>query len=297
VSSQAEAVAVPSAARRWLSYAIATTLLWGVWGAFIELPEKAGFPATLGYAVWAVTTIPCALFGLAVVRWRLDRDRRSLWLGAGVGFLGAGGQLILFEALRLGPAYIVFPVVSLYPMLTVLLSVILLREQARRQTWIGIAVAAPALALLSYVPPSSSGTQGSGWLILSILVFVMWGIQAYLMKYANLTMQAESIYFYMSVTGLLLIPLALAMTDFSKPVNWGASGAWAAAGVQTLNSAGALCLVYAMRYGKAIIVTPMTAMAPVLTIVLSLALYHTVPGPVLVTGMILASISIYLMAE
>jgi hypothetical protein len=30
---------------------------------------------------------------------------------------------------------------------------------------------------------------------------------------------------------------------------------------------------------------------------ISLVMYHTVPGTVLVTGMVLASISIYLMAE
>lgn len=58
----------------------------------------------------------------------------------------------------------------------------------------------------------------------------------------------------------------------------GLTGAWFAAGVQVLNSIGALCLVYAMRYGKAIIVAPMTAMAPVLTIIISLVMYHTVPG-------------------
>ena len=87
------------------------------------------------------------------------------------------------------------------------------------------------------------------------------------------------------------------MTDFAKPVNWGLSGAPAAAAIQILNSIGALCLVYAMRYGKAIIVTPMTAMAPVLTIILSLALYQTLPGPVLIAGMALASASMYLMAE
>jgi len=32
----------------WLMYALITTGLWGSWGALIELPEKAGFPATLG---------------------------------------------------------------------------------------------------------------------------------------------------------------------------------------------------------------------------------------------------------
>jgi len=268
-----------------------------VWGAFIEVPEKAGFPATLGYAVWALTTIPCAVAGMRIAGWALDRDRRSVLLGSGVGLLGAGGQLLLFEALRLGPAYLVFPVISLYPMLTVLLSVILLRERGNRRTWAGIAFAAPALILLSYQPPAAAGSTGSRWLMLCLVVFVMWGIQAYLMKFANRTMRAESIFFYMSATGLLLIPAALAMTSFANPINWGWSGAWAAAGVQILNSIGALCLVYAMRYGKAMIVAPMTAMAPVLTIVISLLWYHAIPGAVLVEGMALAVISIYLMAE
>lgn len=283
--------------RQWLLYAVLTTGLWGIWGAFIEVPEKAGFPATLGYAVWALTTIPCAIFALRVAGWALECDPRSIALGCGVGLLGAGGQLILFETLRLGPAYLVFPVISLYPMLTVLLSVILLRERGSRRTWWGIGFAAPALVLLSYQPSSSPGSAGSRWLILCLLVFAMWGVQAYLMKFANRTMRAESIFFYMSATGLLLIPMALAMTSFAKPINWGWSGAWAAAAVQILNSIGALCLVYAMRYGKAIIVTPMTAMAPVLTIVISLLWYHVVPGPVLVIGMGLAAVSIYLMAE
>ena len=44
--------------RLWLIYSLVTTAFWGVWGALIELPEKAGFPATLSYAVWALTMIP-----------------------------------------------------------------------------------------------------------------------------------------------------------------------------------------------------------------------------------------------
>jgi hypothetical protein len=52
-----------------------------------------------------------------------------------------------------------------------------------------------------------------------------------------------------------------------------------------------------MRFGKAIIVTPLTALAPVLTIIISLILYGVVPHTVLVTGMVFASAAIYLMAE
>ncbi|HWQ54893.1 MAG TPA: DMT family transporter [Bryobacteraceae bacterium] len=283
--------------RLWLVFAIITTLFWGVWGALIELPEKAGFPATLGYSVWALTMIPCALVALSLVGWKLERDGRSILLGSAVGLLGAGGQLLLFQALRTGPAYIVFPIISLYPVLTVILSVTLLKERASRRAWAGIILALPAMVLLSWQPSGGSAATGTLWLALAMLVLFAWGVQAYAMKFSNETMRAESIFFYMAATAVILIPFAVAMTDFSRPINWGFKGPYLAAAIQVLNSIGALCLVYAMRYGKAIIVTPMTALAPVLTIILSLILYQVVPHGVLVAGMVLASVAIYLMAE
>lgn len=283
--------------RLWLVFAVVTTLFWGVWGAFIEIPEKAGFPATLGYSVWALTMIPCALVALRVAGWKLEHDARSVFLGSTVGLLGAGGQLLLFQALRTGPAYIVFPFISLYPVVTVALSVTLLKERASRRAWAGICLALPAIVLLSWQPSGGGPATGRLWLLLALLVFAAWGVQAYVMKLSNQTMRAESIFFYMAATGVLLIPGAVAMTDFSQPINWGWNGPWLAALIQVLNAIGALCLVYAMRYGKAIIVTPMTSLAPVLTIILSLLIYQVVPHGVLVAGMALASVAIYLMAE
>jgi drug/metabolite transporter (DMT)-like permease len=283
--------------RLWLVFATITTLFWGVWGAFIEIPEKAGFPATLGYSVWALTMIPCSIVALRIIQWALEYDRSSVFLGSTVGFLGAGGQLILFEALRLGPAYLVFPIISLYPVVTVILSVAILKERASRRATVGIAFALIAMGLLSYQPPTGSPAKGHFWLLLAIAVFFMWGIQAFVMKFSNERMRAESIFFYMMATGLVLIPVALSMTDFTQPINWGFKGPYLAALVQLLNAIGALCLVYAVRYGKAIVVVPMTSLAPVLTIIISLIIYSVIPHPVLVTGMVFASIAIYLMAE
>jgi drug/metabolite transporter (DMT)-like permease len=101
----------------------------------------------------------------------------------------------------------------------------------------------------------------------------------------------------MTLTGLLLVPVALYMTDFGKPINWGRNGPWLAAPIQLLNSIGALTMVYAFRHGKVIIVSPMiNALAPVITIVLSLVLYRVVPHRVVVAGMALAAVAFYLMA-
>lgn len=284
--------------RPWLLFALITTACWGVWGALIEMPEKAGFPPTLGYSVWALTMIPCAVVALRLNAWKLDRDPRSILLGLVVGFTGAGGQLVLFEALKRGPAYIVFPVISLSPLVTIALSVSLLKERARRKQWLGIALALPALILLSYAPPDGTVIRGYLWLALAFGAFFAWGFQAYVMKFSNERMAAESIFFYMAVAALLLIPVALAMTDFAQPINWGIRGPWLAAMIHVLNSVGALLIVYAFRYGKAIIVAPMTnALAPVITIVLSLALYGRLPLPAHFVGMVFAITAIWLMSE
>lgn len=281
----------------WLLFAIITTIFWGVWGALIELPEKSGFPATLGYVVWALTMLPCSLVALRIVKWELDTDLRSILLGITVGLLGAGGQLLLFLALKQGPAYIVFPLISLFPVLTIILSVTVLKERASARQWIGIAVALAAIYLLAYQDSAGQLARGTGWLVSAILVFVLWGAQAFVMKLSNQTMKAESIFFYMMISGLLLIPFALIMTDFSKTINWGFRGPALAAIIQVLNSIGALMLVYALRFGRAIIVVPLTGLSPMITVLLSLLLYAVLPGTTMLVGIVLALAGIFLLSK
>lgn len=281
----------------WIFYTAITTLFWGVWGAFIEIPEKAGFPATLGYCVWALTMVPCALVALKASKWKLDRDKRSVLIGSAVGLLGALGQLILFQALRTGPAYMVFPIISLFPVITVFLSAVFLKENTSRKHWWGIGLALTAILCLSYQPPNQNNFTGYLWLLLSFVVFAMWGVQAFAMKFGNDTMSAESIFFYMTLMALAFIPAAISMTDTSKAINWGFKGPYLAAIIQVFNAIGALTLVYALRHGKAIIVVPITALAPVLTIIISLLLYSVMPHGVVLLGMGLAVAAIYVLAE
>jgi drug/metabolite transporter (DMT)-like permease len=280
----------------WLFYALVTTFTWGIWGALIEIPQNAGFPPTLGYIIWSLTMIPCALIALYLVNWKIETDKRSVLLGLIIGLLGGGGQLALFEALKEGPAYIIFPFVSLYPILTILLSVLFLKEKTSGLKWFGIAVALVAIFFLSYQEPESANESGYLWLILAMLVFVAWALQAYVMKFSNETMKSESIFFYMTIAALLLSPVAWLMTDFSLPVNLSFKGPYLAAIVHLLNSIGALTLVYALRYGKAIIVVPLTGLAPVITIVLSLVIYSIMPGSMLFTGLVLAVIAIAILS-
>lgn len=282
---------------KWLFYALVVTAFWGVWGALIDYPGKVGFPATLIYIVWAVTMIIPAVIALKLIGWKLNTDKKSVFYGMIIGLTGAGGQLILFTgAITNGPAYLIFPIISLSPVITILLSILFLKEKASARGWIGIVLALIAIPFLSYQSEHGSAS-GYLWLIYALLVFLAWGMQAYFMRFANRTMNAESIFFYMMVCGLLLTPVALWMTDFSVPINWGVKGPVAAFFIQILNSIGALMLVYAFRYGKAIIVSPLTnAAAPVITVIISLILYQIFPHLIILTGMILAVVSMFILS-
>jgi drug/metabolite transporter (DMT)-like permease len=282
----------------WLLYALTTTLFWGIWGAFTETSKNAGFPGTLIYIVWSLTMIIPALIGLKIINWKIEKDIKSVFLGSMIGLLGAGGQLALFTgAIVNGPAYLIFPIISLSPVITILISLIVLKEKASKIGWAGIILAVFAIPWLSYQDPSGK-SYGYLWLIFALVVFFAWGVQAFIMKLANKTMKAESIFFYMTITGLLLAPIAWMMTDRTQAINWGFKGPYLAFGVQLLNSIGALTIVYAFRYGKAIVVSPLTnAVAPIITILLSLMIYAVIPNPIVLVGMILAIISFFLLAK
>ncbi|WDS37868.1 DMT family transporter [Pseudoxanthomonas sp.] len=291
MSTPAISSAVTPRRRPWLAFALATVALWGVWGALSSLSAEHGFPDTLVYCVWALTMIPPALYILWRSGWSLERSPRAVGYGLTIGLLGAGGQMLLFHTLTIGPAYFVFPIISLSPVVTIALSFVFLRERTGWLGTLGIVLALVALPLLDLSFGRGAG-QGLGWFLQSLLIMLAWGVQAYFMRLANSTVRAESLFFYMTVGALLLAPVALAMTDFSQPINTGIDGPWMTAAIQLLNAIGALTLVYAFRYGKAIVVAPLTnAGAPLVTAVLSLVFASVVPGPLKMAGLALALVA------
>jgi drug/metabolite transporter (DMT)-like permease len=280
----------------WLATALGTVLLWGIWGAIIGLPTEHGVPDTISYVVWSLTMVPVAAITLRWGGQPLLRDRRSVALGLSVGLLGAGGQLVLFKAVQLGPPYLIFPIISLSPAVTIAMSFALLKERTGRLGVLGIALALLSLPLFDYRTTGEPTGYGA-WLTMALLVMIAWGGQAYIIKLANASMDSASIFFYMMLGGLLVVPVALLMTDLSQPINYSYDGVGLAAVIQSLNAIGALLLVLALRRGKAIIVSPLVnAGAPLLTAVISLALTGVAPGPLKLVGIALALAAALLLA-
>ena len=271
----------------WLLYALVTMVTWGIWGAFSDQPD---YPATLTYVVWAISMVPCALFALANIKFKLDVRPKSVLLGMGVGLLGAGGQLALFQALKYGPGYLVILMIAVAPIITVILSAIFLKERVSKFGVVGIALAFVALVCFSLSGKSDESVTSWLWIVFASVVFISWGVQALVMKLANnYAPDAESVFVYMAISGLVLIPVALAMTDFSQPINHSFNGPWLTFCIQILNAIGAFALVYANRYGKAMIVAPLgDACAPVISCIISLILYAHVPSVPQIIGIVAA---------
>jgi drug/metabolite transporter (DMT)-like permease len=231
------------------------------------------------------------------VGWQVQRDRRSVCLGALIGLTGAGGQMLLFHAVHTGPTYLIFPVIALSPVVTIGLAMLCLRERVSRLGALGVLLALAALPLFNYSPSREAGSAGFGWFIYALLVLLAWGVQGYFMKFANGSMNAENIFLYMTLSALLLNPVALYMTDFATPIEYGWKGPGLAAITQILNAVGALTLVYAYRYGRALVVAPLAnAGAPMITAVVSMMVLGVVPSSVTLIAVIMAVLAAALLA-
>jgi drug/metabolite transporter (DMT)-like permease len=272
---------------RWVPYAGLLVLFWGVWGAFSGAPTSLyDYPNEMVYILWSFTMLIPAYFAM---RGRtFDRRPIAAVYGLIVGLTGAGGQLVLFKALSNGPAYLIFPLVSISPAITVLMAVLIMRERIRGLATVGVIAALASIVLFSI--SSGSGDVATGpWLVLALVVMVAWGVQAYYMKKAaNAGVNDATTFAWMTISGLLLVPVAwIMMGHFPSDAPWQAPAL--TLGTQLLNAVGALFLVMALSRGKASIVAPVTnALAPVLTIVLSLAVYQTLPTIYSFAGIILA---------
>ena len=280
--------------RSWIFYAALLILFWGVWGAFSALPAtRYGYPDEMIYSIWALTMIIPAAFALRGQHF--DRRPKATIYGLLIGLTGAGGQLILFQALTMGPAYLIFPIVSISPAITVIMAMVLLRERISKLAVVGLVAALTAIVLFTITGGEPDVSTGP-WLPLAILICVAWGVQAYFMrKTATIGVNEATTFGWMAISALALIPVALfSIGGIATDFPWQAPAL--TAGTQLLNAVGALFLVMAFSRGKATIVAPTTnALAPALTIVVSLIAYQTLPTPYGAIGIVLALVGSTLM--
>jgi len=138
----------------WLFWSLASIVLWGTWG-LVSKVASAGMDAYANQLLYTVGLAPLMIF----VAWSVHKenagDRRDtratgIFWAFFTGILGGVGNLAFFQALVVGgKASVVAPVTALFPMVTVLLALIVLKERLGRVQWAGLTLAFVAIYLLS----------------------------------------------------------------------------------------------------------------------------------------------------
>ena len=142
----------------WIIYAGVAILLWGVNGLFMKLGTNrisarsmviwvtAGFVVLLPW-MWKMTS----LAGLST---------KVLLVGLIAGAVNGLGNWAVFACLEKGAkASVAIPLTALYPLCTVALAMVFLRERPTGLQWIGIALAVAGGAMLSYETAPTTAQQ------------------------------------------------------------------------------------------------------------------------------------------
>jgi transporter family protein len=132
----------------WVLYSFLTVLCWGLWGVFSKLASNYSRPRqTLLFQ--AVGVVVFALMVLTMERFQIQRSPIGFGWSLAAGFINFAGFLAFFAAIEKGKVSTIIALSSLYPVVTILLSILLLHEKITRREGLGIALALTAGWLLA----------------------------------------------------------------------------------------------------------------------------------------------------
>ena len=132
----------------WILYSIMTLMCWGLWGVFSKLASNYSRPRqTLLFQ--AVGVVAFALVVLVNERFQIQPTVAGFGWSFAAGFVNFIGFLAFFAAVQKGKVSTVISLSSLYPVITIALSILFLHEKITRREGLGIAFALLAGYLLA----------------------------------------------------------------------------------------------------------------------------------------------------
>ena len=134
---------------KWFWYSVLCVLCWGAW----VLSSKLGtnqIPASTMQFIFAFGFIPVALLVLVLKPVKFERSIKGISYSLGNGVLAGIGGLTLFAAYRSGGnTSVITAATALYPLITVILAILVLRERLNWLQVVGLGFAVAAIIIFS----------------------------------------------------------------------------------------------------------------------------------------------------
>jgi uncharacterized membrane protein len=135
---------------KWFWYSVLSVFSMGGWTLLAKLGTAEISAGTMQF-LYPFGWVPVALACLWVRRFRLEKSARGILYGVAIGVLGGIGGLAFFAACRTGGnTSAIAAATGMYPLITVVLAVLILREKLTRLHIIGLTFAAVAFVLFSF---------------------------------------------------------------------------------------------------------------------------------------------------
>lgn len=134
---------------KWFWYSILCVVSWGAWVLFSKLGSNEISASAMQF-IFAFGFIPVALLVLVLKPIKFERSVKGISYGLGNGVLSGIGGLALFAAYRSGGnTSVITAATALYPLITVVLAILVLRERLSWLQVVGLGFAVAAIIIFS----------------------------------------------------------------------------------------------------------------------------------------------------
>ena len=168
--------------RPWLIYAILAAICWGIWGVLAKFISSDISPYVnhLMFTMGMLFTLPFVIRKCKIEEVNL---KGMVW-GLVAGMLAVIGNVAVYKSFGTGgQAAIVIPVTNLYPLVTIIIALLILKEKMHWLNGIGILIVLPAIIMLSgqsqIVENPSLFLQNIAlnvWLLFALVALLFWGL-------------------------------------------------------------------------------------------------------------------------
>ena len=132
----------------WLWSALAALMLYGLWGIFPKIAVSYISPqSALLYQIGGAMLV--GIVALAQPGFRLESHPRGILFAVLTGIAGMTGTLFYLHAARHGKISVVVTLTALYPLLTILLATLVLKEPLTVKQLCGMGLALVAIVLVA----------------------------------------------------------------------------------------------------------------------------------------------------
>lgn len=273
-----------SGMRAWFAWSLLALFSWGIWAILARVIGDALSPAQ-SQALSTLGMLPIIAVLPFLGQKELARNpRKGTAVALAAGILSCLGNVTYYHALNRGEkAATIVPLTAMYPLVTIVLAVVLLRERLNRIQLGGILLSLAAIYLLNV---SSAAGFFSPWILYALLPIALWGVTGFLQKLSTDDIPGERSTFWFL---LAFIPAA-AVILLNQPSGAQFPKIWlSVVALGFFFALGNLAILLAFaRGGKASVITPLTALYPVVSIPLAVIGFHEKISAREVFGILLA---------